>query len=169
MPSIAAAQIFLHGEFLSISNATRLDEAVNEVFARMLGLSAEAVEPTSFAPSGNVRTAIVGFSGAMRGCCEVHLAEPATVTIATAMLGGVPVEDAESLDDTAGELCNMIAGGWKDRLSDLSASCSLSPPTVITGRDFKVHISRPSEKLVRCYGFNGQLLCVTLHRESSPA
>ena len=48
------------------------------------------------------------------------------------MLGGADV-DAESDDvcDAIGELCNMLAGGWKDRLPALSADCHLSMPVRI--------------------------------------
>ena len=93
----------------------------------------------------------------------------AAAAVATAMLGGVPTEDADSLDDAVGEIANMIAGGWKDRIPTLSSNCNISPPTVITGRAYKVHMSRPSVKIIRCYNFGESYLFLTLRREDVSA
>lgn len=152
-------------EFLSTQNLQRADEAVFEVFARMLGLPIVLTDPQLPEPGlGEERTAIVGFSGAMRGCCEVQLNSEAAEAAATAMLG-IPVDDDASLDDTVGELCNMIGGGWKDRVPNLASLCTLSPPTIISGRAYKVHMGRPSDKITRTYHFNGKLLFLTIRRE----
>ena len=59
----------------------------------------------------------------------------------------------DSINDALGELCNMLAGGWKNEVPGLSSECALSPPTVISGRDYKVHLSKPSVKLSRIYQF----------------
>jgi chemotaxis protein CheX len=153
-------------EFLSQTNIDRADESVFEVFASMLGMAVTVVPPPiPLIGEGDERTAIVGYSGAMRGCCEVQLNEQAATAVATAMLGSPEGLDGDSLDDAVGEIANMIAGGWKDRVPDLSSLCAISPPTVITGRAYKVHMSRPSTKLVRCYHFCGQHLFLTLRRE----
>ena len=40
----------------------------------------------------------------------------------------------------------MLAGGWKKTTPGLSSKCVLSPPTVISGRNYKVHMSKPSLK-----------------------
>jgi chemotaxis protein CheX len=71
------------------------------------------------------------------------------------MLGGAPIgEDDDSVNDALGELCNMLAGGWKNSTPGLSAECVLSPPTVISGRNYKVHMSKPSLKVSRRYQFD---------------
>ncbi len=164
--TMLATRSFLNQEFLSQESVDRADESVFEVFARMLGLPVEVVSPPELTPGvDEERTAIVGYSGAMRGSCEVQMNRGAATAIASAMLGGGPVEDEASLDDAVGEICNMIAGGWKDRVPALSSLCALSPPTVITGRSYKVHMSTPSIKLQRCYRFAGQHLFLTLRRE----
>ena len=169
MSEATLTQSTLSAEFLSEANLLRADEAVSEVFARMLGLQIELTVPQIPEPGvGEERTAIVGFSGAMRGCCEVQLNEQAAQAVATAMLG-TPVDDAASLDDAVGEICNMVGGGWKDRVPTLSSHCALSPPTVISGRAYKVHMSRPSDRFTRTYQFDGNLLFLTLRRETTLA
>jgi chemotaxis protein CheX len=167
--TMIAPKSYLSEDFLSQENLDRADETVFEVFARMLGLAVVVVPPPVPAiGEGDERTAIVGYSGAMRGCCEVQMNEGAAGVVASAMLG-MPVEDSDSLDDAVGEICNMIGGGWKDRVPALSSLCALSPPTVITGRAYKVHMSRPSVKMLRCYEFDGHFLFLTLRREDAPS
>jgi chemotaxis protein CheX len=161
-----ASTTFLSEEFLAQRNIDLADETVFEVFASMLGLEvAVAPPPVPEIGEGDERTAIVGYSGAMRGCCEVQMNHCAAAAVATAMLGGVPTDDSDSLNDAVGEIANMIAGGWKDRIPSLSSHCNISPPTVITGRAYKVHMSRPSVKIIRCYHFGGNHLFLTLRRE----
>jgi chemotaxis protein CheX len=156
-------------EFLSADNRDRADEAVVEVFSMMLGFEiGPAPDSEAGAPEAETteRTAIVGFSGSMRGTCEVRMTCSAARSVASAMLGGAPIEeDDDSIDDAIGELCNMLAGGWKNRIPTLTADCSLSPPTVISGGDYKVHTRQPSVKLSRIYRFEAHALHLTLHRE----
>jgi chemotaxis protein CheX len=156
-------------DFLSTENEERADEAVGEVFSMMLGFEAKAVETAPAVVMGEVfgRTAIVGFSGAMRGSCEIRMDSLAAHAVCSAMIGDVSVEEDESIDDAVGELCNMLAGGWKNRVPTLSSSCALSPPTVISGRAYKVHMSSPSTKFSRSYQFDVHTMHLTLHREDS--
>jgi chemotaxis protein CheX len=161
-----ASTTFLAADFVGQTNIDLADETVFEVFASMLGLEVVVTPPpVPEIGEGDERTAIVGYSGAMRGCCEVQMNHASAAAVATAMLGGVPTDDADSLDDAVGEIANMIAGGWKDRVPSLSSDCNISPPTVITGRAYKVHMSRPSVKLIRCYNFGESYLFLTLRRE----
>ncbi len=59
----------------------------------------------------------------------------------------------------------MIAGGWKNRISALSSNCSLSPPTVISGRGYKVYMVKPSVKALRTYKFDAFTFQLTLEYE----
>src|ERR1035437_4558321 len=158
------------GDFLSAENLDRADATVSEIFKVMFGFDIKAIEfPNSGLPSPNLdeRTAIVGFSGSMRGSCQIRISVIAARSIASAMLGGAPIdEDDDSINDALGELCNMLAGGWKNGVPALSSKCELSPPTVISGRDYKVHTSKPSAKLSRQYQFDAHTLHLTLYREN---
>jgi chemotaxis protein CheX len=81
------------------------------------------------------------------------------------MLGGMPIEPGEedSIDDAVGEMCNMLAAGWKNRVDSLSSKCFLSPPTVISGRNYKVHMANSSAKVMRAYQFAAHTLHITLY------
>jgi chemotaxis protein CheX len=156
-------------DFLSSETLNRADEAVAEVFHMMFGFVTEPVDapcPTPPTPGSDDRTAVVGFSGSMRGSCQIRISSPAARAVASAMLGGVPIdEDDDSINDAIGELCNMLAGGWKNAIPALSSACALSPPTVISGHDYKVHVRMPSVNLSRTYRFDIHCLQLTLHCE----
>lgn len=116
----------------SHENLLQMDETVKEVFDTMLGLVV-ARRPCSICEKGNCihgqHTAHIGFEGVINGHCEIHLSRDASAAIASAMLGGAEVDSqSDAVCDAIGELCNMLAGGWKDRLPCLSAGCHISVP-----------------------------------------
>jgi CheY-specific phosphatase CheX len=41
--------------------------------------------------------------------------------------------------DALGEIANMVAGNFKNKISGLAEGCMLSPPTVIIGNDYNLH------------------------------
>lgn len=122
-------------------NIAQLDEAVSEVFALMLDreckpgrCAAPPLLQSIGQPQANTQPApaicaLIRFSGTLRGACSIHLAH-STAAILTAELIGSPADDPEDTltEDTAGELCNMIAGSWKSRQPEAHASCHLSSP-----------------------------------------
>jgi chemotaxis protein CheX len=168
--SRSTSESFQVEDFLSVVNRDRADKTVSEIFRMMLGFEANAVDAAApDLPSSGLdeKTAIVGFSGSMRGSCHIRINSLAAVTLASAMLGGTPVDDNDSIDDALGELCNMLAGGWKNCVPSLSSACALSPPTVISGSDYKVHTNKPSEKLSRTYQFDIHRFQLTLSREDT--
>ena len=150
-------------------NIAYADASVIEVFRVALGFEIEAVHApgSDQFPCGiDERTAIVGFSGTMRGSFQVRINSSAVRAIASAMLDGAPVEDDDdSTDDALGEICNMIAGGWKNAIPVFS-ECALAPPTVISGRNYKVRFHKPSALLSRVYKFNGHTMHLIMHCEA---
>jgi chemotaxis protein CheX len=147
-------------------NLLFMDETVKEVFGVMLGIEIEAegeIASTSGSALRHEQTAIVGFAGALSGICEISMGTAGSLAITGAMLGGVEVDaGSESVCDAVGELCNMLAGGWKNRISVLGSACSLSVPTVIEGVAYQVH--RPATARVnhRSYKFGENRLLLTL-------
>lgn len=152
-------------DFLSPANLNRADATVAEIFGMMFGLETAVVDITELPepPESDERTAVVGFSGAMRGSCQLRMSAQAARSIASAMLGGAPIDEGDdSINDALGELCNMLAGGWKNDVPGLSSECALSPPTVISGRNYKVHMIKPSLKLTRIYQFDAHMFQMLL-------
>jgi chemotaxis protein CheX len=158
-------------DFLAPHNLELADATVIEVFNLVFGYDvavAESSDPSLPPSSSDERTAIVGLSGSMRGSCQIRMTTVGAQSIAAAMLGGpVTEDDDDEINDALGELCNMLAGGWKNGVHGLSSECSLSPPTVVSGRDYRVHMSKPSQKLSRTYRFDIHILHLTLCREET--
>jgi chemotaxis protein CheX len=158
-------------DILVPGNLVLADVTVIEIFKLMFGYEIQTVDDCNPAPpisAQDERTAIVGFSGSMRGSCQIRMSTCAARSIDIAMLGGAPIdEDDDSINDALGELCNMLAGGWKNGIQGLSSACALSPPTVISGSNYKVHMTKPSVKLSRTYQFDVHTLYLTLCREES--
>jgi Chemotaxis phosphatase CheX len=46
-----------------------------------------------------------------------------------------------------GEICNLVAGNFKNKIAGLGEVCMLSPPSVITGDDYTVHSPLKSHTL----------------------
>jgi chemotaxis protein CheX len=153
-------------DFLSPATLNHADAIVSEIFRMMFGFEVAVVGPSDLDPlilEPDERTAVVGFSGAMRGSCQIRMTSQAARSIASAMLGGAPIEEGDdSINDALGELCNMLAGGWKNDVPELSSECALSPPTVISGQNYKVHMIKPSVKVSRTYQFDVHTLQLTL-------
>ncbi|HXE07351.1 MAG TPA: chemotaxis protein CheX [Acidobacteriaceae bacterium] len=128
-----------------------MDETVLEVFAAMLGCECVPTEPAG-APSDN--TARVRFSGALVGECLLLFAAADAAKLAHMFLG--EAADDEMAIDAIGELCNVLAGGWKRRLRPPASGAGLSVPSSAFGT--------PDSRgdLRQCYQFEGAQFAVRL-------
>jgi chemotaxis protein CheX len=112
--------------------------AVQEVFQTMLGTRVAPV----FAPSKALRlewTAMVGLTGGFRGVLMFSCDERTATRIESQMLSALVENAGARTADAVGELCNMIAGNFKHKVNGLSENCSLCPPCVVTGTDYRLH------------------------------
>jgi chemotaxis protein CheX len=110
----------------------KMDDAVAEVFERMLNRS--CVSTQEF-PAGDVLIlARITFSGAVEAQCVLGFPSPSAQILTCAFLGPGEVDwDDFMVADTVGELCNMIAGGWKKRLGPSAWGADLSVPYTSLG------------------------------------
>ena len=137
----------------------RLDSAVSEVFEMMLERSCAPLESTI---DINERiTARIRFSGAIAGECLVYASPTVAQITAEALLGTVSAPCDPIVDDAVGELCNMIAGGWKSKLESGQAACLISVPAVT--RDGALEFDgRFGTTCSRFYSFQGNVFGVGL-------
>ena len=84
-------------------------------------------------------TAMVGLAGSACGILTVCCSNRTAASIADHMLGPENARSEDHIWDALGELCNMIAGNFKNKLSGVDGSCMLSVPTVITGGEYSFH------------------------------
>lgn len=140
-----------------------LELATQEVFEAML-----ACRPRRFqgAEAGHDLTAIVGLAGKLCGTLTLRCTRKSASLMTFHMLGVSDGEDNPQIDehlwDAVGEVCNMIAGNFKNKLPGLTDHCLLSVPTVIAGRDYKLHPRSHCSSLEIVFEFAGEPFAVTL-------
>ena len=122
-----------HAEWIPL-----IDTATKEVFELMLGC--KLAPPTGEDKSDLDVTAMVGLAGQLCGVLSVRCDGKAATLMASKMLGVElnKVSDGE-VSDAIGEVSNMVAGNFKNKIAGLAEGCMLSPPTVITGSDYDLH------------------------------
>ena len=140
---------------------SRLDSAVSEVFETMLEKSCTPV-PSQHAAGEHV-TAQIQFSGAIEGLCVVYATPLVAQLTAEALLGPVSDPCDPMVDDAIGELCNMIAGGWKSKLDTSQAVCHISVPTISRANSatFKNSLHTPTT-FNRSYTFQDNVFGIIL-------
>lgn len=111
-----------------------LDMATREVFEVMLGCR---LEPSASSATSDLdTTSMVGLAGALCGVMSIRCGSKAATLMASKMLGVEPDKVGPEISDALGEVCNMVAGNFKNKITGLAEGCMLSPPTVITGSDY---------------------------------
>ena len=119
-----------------------LESATREVFEIMLSTSLDPVKTKSDSEEGqqeSALTAMIGLAGQVSGVLTVRCSPRAAAGIAEKMLGMKVAENDKSTADAVGEVCNMIAGNFKSKISGMAESCMLSVPTVISGSNYQLH------------------------------
>jgi chemotaxis protein CheX len=114
-----------------------MEVAAREVFELMLGCKLTVRDAPSEAKL-NI-TSMVGLAGKLCGVLRVCCDGKSAALIASKMLGVEVDKVGAEMTDAIGEIANMVAGNFKNKISGLGDSCMLSPPTVISGSDYDLH------------------------------
>jgi len=117
-----------------------MEMSAREVFELMLScsLSVPASSEEKALDALDV-TAMVGLAGQLCGVLSVRCEGKAAALMASKMLG-VPLDKVGSeVADALGEIANMVAGNFKNKIAGLAEGCLLSPPTVVTGSDYDLY------------------------------
>jgi chemotaxis protein CheX len=141
-----------------------LEVAAREVFELMLGCKLSL-------PAGDEKealnvTSMVGLAGQLCGVLSVRCDDKAAALMASKMLGVDLDKAGPEVSDALGEICNMVAGNFKNKVSGLGEGCMLSPPTVITGSDYDLHSMADSPALELRMLFEGMPMVVSLEIHS---
>jgi chemotaxis protein CheX len=141
-----------------------LETATREVFELMLG--SQLTVPATGEETTPEVTAMVGLAGALRGVLAVHCSVKAAVLMASKMLGVEIDKVGADMPDALGEVCNMVAGNFKNKIISLADGCMLSPPTVITGKDHKLHSQADTSTLQISLLFEGMPILISIQIQS---
>ena len=138
----------------------RLDSAVSEVFETMLERSCDPLDGEVDTVEDKI-VARIQFTGAVDGECLLYASQATASVTAEVLLGTVSEPHDPMVDDAIGELCNMIAGGWKSKLASPDSNCTISTPAV-TREGLEGYRTRFGTKFSRNYSFQGNVFGVVL-------
>jgi chemotaxis protein CheX len=114
-----------------------LDEAAREVFELMLGC-ALATPKAAIEETAEI-TSMVGLGGELCGMVSISCREQAAALMASKMLGVDLDKVGNDVEDAFGEIANMVAGNFKNKIPGIGDGCMLSVPTVVSGSDYRLH------------------------------
>jgi len=140
---------------------TLLECSAIEVFEMMANVHLEALASPEGEPRGDF-TAMVGMAGALCGMTSVRCPRTLAAKLAAAMLGEESTSNPSAPEDALGELCNMVAGNFKSKISNLADHCLLSVPTVISGEDYTMQPLQPVQSFVSAFRYDGTQIWVSL-------
>ena len=137
-----------------------LQLSMREVFELMLACPLE-VPSESPIEAGLDITSMVGLAGQLCGILTLRSSRKSASRMASRMLGTDADAAGPEMWDAVGEICNMVAGNFKNKISGLGDGCVLSVPTVITGADYCLH-SMVNEEIHSVFLFEGEPLVLSL-------
>lgn len=112
-------------------------------------------------PGANV-VATVAFAGHRRGLVAIHSSIDAARNIAGAMLGMAEEEITGEIPDAMGEVANMVAGTFRNKLAAIEPASAIAVPTVTIGSDFSTRYTSAVRR-ARCpFEMEGQAIAVEL-------
>lgn len=137
-----------------------LQLSAQEVFDLMLGVTLAVPQE---APSGEGLeiTSMVGLAGQLCGVLSLRCSPKSATRMASRMLGIEAEQAGPEVWDAIGEICNMVAGNFKNKISGLGDGCMLSVPTVISGADYNLR-SLAADSIHTILLFEGEPLVVSL-------
>lgn len=137
-----------------------LEMAVREVFELMLGCQLTA--PADGEETAPDFTGMVGLAGRLSGLLSIRCHGNAAAVMASKMLGVELDKVGPEVADALGEVCNMAAGNFKNKIAGLAEGCILSPPTVVTGSNYTLHSQADSPTFEVRLMFEGMLIVISL-------
>jgi chemotaxis protein CheX len=141
-----------------------LELAVEEVFEIMLGCRVRPGTKTDGLVSGGC-TAMVGLAGSLCGILTFSCDAKTSRELAKCMLGPEVANSDNEVSDALGEICNMVAGNFKNKLSHADGACMLSVPTVIKGDEYSLRslADGMNLKTTMLFSDSSVTVCLQLH------
>lgn len=128
-----------------IANMTR---DVKQVFSDMVGMDDLKSVPGAADPVGTFTecvSALIGIAGSYDGLVSLHVPNQLAMKMTSNMLDLEVNECGEEVQDALGELANMVAGSFKDQLDRSGGSVRISPPSVVIGKEYVIHVTGKPE------------------------
>lgn len=142
-----------------------LKAAVVDVFGTMIGMQVQPEPPhTELADEGPIIAGAVGFIGQVTGVVYIYAPVSFAVRLTEKLLGvdSREIDGEEMVNDSMGELANMIVGHLKSRLSDRGNSCVMTIPSIVRGTNFQIEPVSSSIRRVMSFRSHGHQLLVEI-------
>jgi len=130
------------------TTGTALEQAlvhdVRNVFTTLLGMDHLLHLPLAVDPAScftDSISALVGLAGTYNGLVSLHVSKNLAATISSHLLD-TPHPTEEEIEDALGELANILAGAFKRHLSPESLAIKLSTPSVVSGKQYVIHVTK---------------------------
>lgn len=147
-----------------------LVSATEEVFDTMLAIPIHSQPPVTGpldVPANVVAT--VAFAGHRKGLVVVYTSLAAARHITSTMLG-IPLQEVNGeVPDAMGEIANMVAGQFRNRLAAVEPPSDISVPTVTIGTDFSTLYSSAVQRSRCPFDMQGEPISVELILTGEPA
>jgi chemotaxis protein CheX len=148
--------------------AQQLIRDVQEVFTTMIGMGDLLHLPQEIDPMSHFSgciSALVGLAGTYNGLISLHAPAILAKNITANMLGQDVTADSDDVRDALGEIANVIAGSFKQHLTNNGLDIRLSTPTVITGQQYVISLTNKPEALALRFALDGEWLMVAVALE----
>lgn len=146
-----------------------LEESLREVLAMMFGLPVEGPVESCSDP-GDVLTGTIGLTGPeFQGLLQIRSSSGAARSLAAALLGGEEMlgDDVAMIEDSLGELANMLGGAVKQRIDQTGVRIEISLPSVVEG-ELQAQDEGETESTVLEFLVDGHPFSTSLvHRQAS--
>jgi chemotaxis protein CheX len=142
-----------------------MDCAVKEVFQIMAQTVLTSMPGGGDGTPVGDTTAMVGLAGALCGVLTIRCTSHTAESITGRMLGSTGPAKPSDVNDAIAEICNMVAGNFKGKITALADRCMLSVPTVIRGDDYEMVSMADGEQLSLCLAYGGSpvWICLAVH------
>jgi chemotaxis protein CheX len=131
-----------------------LKSSVSEVFRTMLKTETRVIPMTPDAMSDEPHVAgSVGFIGDLTGVIYIYCTAEFARQVTGILLetSGAEIDSEELINDSMGELANVVVGGLKARLTERGHSCVLTIPSIVRGSHFSIEATRTTTRRVLCF------------------
>ena len=144
-----------------------------DVFTTSFGMNMRMDGPGAYLLNGEAHIAgAVGFIGDMTGVAYIYLPVSLARRLTSIVVGidEADVDTDEMINDSVGEIANMIVGGFKGKLSESNILCVLTIPSIVRGSNFVVEPVSDTERFVCSFRTetNHQVVVEVLIKPSKP-
>jgi chemotaxis protein CheX len=122
---------FIQSSVSVVSQTTGISPTVGKIYIKNLPYKGDNV------------VVIIGLTGEIQGNVVISLKKTLACTIASAMMGGMPVPELDEMAKSAiSELCNMILGNTASIFYNNNIKIDITPPTLLTGENLQLSQSK---------------------------